>query len=45
MSSYETYVSFRVKFLDDKRGNLIRSGRLFFNIYDYYKYINSCGGN
>ena len=36
MSSYETYVSFRVEFLDDKRGNLIRSGRLFFNIYDYW---------
>ena len=34
MSSYETYGSFRVEFLD-KREKLMRSDRLFFNIYDY----------
>ena len=43
MSSYETYGSFRVEFLDDKREKLIRSDRLFFNIYDYWTIVHAEG--
>ena len=33
---YETYGSFRVKFLNDERGRLLKSDSLFLNIYDFW---------
>ena len=34
--SYETYGFFRKEFLNDKKGKLIESDELFFNIYDFW---------
>ena len=34
--TYETYGSFRVKFLNDERGKLLKSDSLFLNIYDFW---------
>ena len=34
--SYETYDSFRVEFLHDKKGKLLKSDELFLNIYDFW---------
>ena len=36
MSSWDTYGSFRQDFLADKKGKLIKTDRVFFNIYDYW---------
>ena len=36
MSYWDTYGSFRQDFLADKKGKLIKTGRVFFNIYDYW---------
>lgn len=41
--SHETYGLFRVEFLDDKRGKLIKSDRLFLNIYDYWVLTHAAG--
>ena len=35
MSSWDTYGSFRQDFLADKKGKLIKTDRVFFNICDY----------
>ena len=43
MSSYETYGSFREDFLHDTRGKLIKSDRLFFNIFDYWALVHAQG--
>ena len=34
--SYETYGFFRKEFLNDKKGKLIESDKLFLNIYDFW---------
>ena len=34
--SYETYGSFRVEFLHDKKGKLLKSDELFLYIYDFW---------
>ena len=34
--TYETYGSFRVEFLNDERGKLLKSDSLFLNIYDFW---------
>ena len=39
----ETYGSFRVEFSHDERGKLIKSDRLFYNIYDYWACIHAEG--
>ena len=39
MSYWDTYGSFRQDFLADKKGKLIKTGRVFFNIYDYWGLI------
>ena len=36
MSSWDTYGSFRQDFLADKTGKLIKTDRVFFNIYEYW---------
>ena len=40
MSAYETYGSFWVDFLHDKRGKLIKADHLFFNVFDYWALIH-----
>ena len=34
--NYETYGSFRAKFLNDERGKLLKSDSLFLNIYGFW---------
>ena len=34
--NYETYGSFRVEFLNDERGKLLKSDSLFLNIYEFW---------
>ena len=34
--TYETYGSFRVEFLNDERGKLLKSDSLFLNIHDFW---------
>ena len=43
--SDETYGSdgFRVEFLHNERGKLIKGGSLFNNIYDFWLYIHAAG--
>ena len=41
MSAYETYGSFWVDFLHDKRGKLIKADNLFFNVFDYWALIHA----
>ena len=41
--SDETYVSFRVEFLHDERGTLIKEDTLFHNIYDFQECIHCKG--
>ena len=41
MSSQDTYGSFRQDFLADKKGKLIKTDRVFFNIYDYWGLIHA----
>ena len=41
MSYWDTYDSFRQDFLADKKGNLIKTDRIFFNIYDYWGLIHA----
>lgn len=43
MFAYETYGSFWVDFLHDKRGKLIKADHLFFNIFDYWALIHAEG--
>ena len=40
MSSWDTYGSFRLDFLADKKGKLIKTGQVFFIIYDYWGLIH-----
>ena len=40
MFSWDTYGSFRQDFLANKKGKLIKTDRVFFNIYDYG--VDSC---
>ena len=35
ISSWDTYGSFRQDFLTDKKGKLIKTDKVFLNIYDY----------
>ena len=41
MSSWDTYGSFKQDFLADKKGKLIKTDRVFFNIYDYWGLIHA----
>ena len=41
--SDETYGSFRVEFLHDERGNLIKEDTLFHNIFDFWAFIHCKG--
>ena len=41
ISAYETYGSFWVDFLHDKRGKLIKADHLFFNVFDYWALIHA----
>ena len=41
MSSWDTYGSFRQDFLADKKGKLIKTDRVFFNIYDCCRLIHA----
>ena len=34
--SFEIYVSFRIEFLNDKKGKLLENDELFLNIFDFY---------
>ena len=33
--SFETYGSFRIEFLNDKKGKLLKNDELFLNIFDF----------
>ena len=37
--SFETYGSFRIEFLNDKKGKLLENDELFLNIFDFIHYI------
>ena len=39
----ETYDSFRVEFLNNKRGKLLDNDELFLNIYDFYTLTHATG--
>ena len=41
MSSSDIYGSFRRDFLADEKGKLIKTDRVFFNIYDYWGLIHA----
>ena len=41
MSYWDTYGSFRQDILADKKGKLIKTDRVFFNIYDYWGLIHA----
>ena len=41
--SLETYGSFRVEFLNDKRGKLLKNDELFLNIYGFYTLTHASG--
>ena len=41
MSSCNTYGSFRQDFFADKKEKLIKTDRVFFNIYDYWELIHA----
>ena len=41
--SLETYGSFRVELLNDKRGKLLENDELFLNIYDFYTLTHAPG--
>ena len=41
MSYWDTYGSFREDILADKKGKLIKTDRVFFNIYDYWGLIHA----
>ena len=34
--SFETYGSFHIEFLNDKKGKLLKNNELFLNIFDFY---------
>ena len=38
--AFETYGSFRVEFLCDKKGKLLKFDSLFLNIYDFWTILN-----
>ena len=40
ISSWDTYGSFRQDFLTDKKGKLIKTDKVFLNIYDYWGLIH-----
>ena len=41
ISSWDTYGSFRQDFLTDKKGKLIKTDKVFLNIYDYWGLIHA----
>ena len=41
--SLETYGSFHVELLNDKRGKLLDNDELFLNIYDFYTLTHAPG--
>ena len=41
LSYWDTYGSFRQDFLVDKKGKLIKTDRVFFNIYNYWRLIHA----
>ena len=43
MSSWDIYGSFREDILADRKGKLIKSDRIFFNIYDYWGLVHAPG--
>ena len=41
--SFETYGSFRIEFLNDKKGKLLENDELFLNIFDFYTLYHAPG--
>ena len=41
--SFETYGSFCIEFLNDKKGKLLKNDELFLNIFDFYMLYNVPG--